>query len=272
MASHRFDDASRSSDEEEEIFPGFTLEEVAEIRQERQRRQQENSLRDVDWEIEEIFDFGEHEGGTNSDVEIFGNEEEEQDDEEESDDKDMPSVGVQWSNTSSEIDIEEFTIPHGPSKDLGEGATPKDFFNLFIDDGYLDEVVRCTVAYARSKGDATFVTTRAEISAYLGLNILMGIHRLPHVDMFWDSDEFISVEGFKKTIPKQRFKTLSKFLHLIDPREEDPTDVLCKVRSLVALLERRFMEAFIPGKNISIDEGLVKFNGRLSFKQYMRSY
>ena len=25
----------------------------------------------------------------------------------------------------------------------------------------------------------------------------------------------------------------------------------------------------MPGKNITVDEGLVKFNGRLSFKQYM---
>ncbi|XP_067023861.1 piggyBac transposable element-derived protein 4-like [Acropora muricata] len=97
----------------------------------------------------------------------------------------------------------------------------------------------------------------------------MGIHRLPQLEMFWDSDEFIGVEGFKKTIPKQRFKTLGKYLHLVDPGDEDANDVLCKVRSLVTLLEDKFADAYIPGKNVSVDEGLVKFNGRLSFKQYM---
>jgi len=34
-------------------------------------------------------------------------------------------------------------------------------------------------------------------------------------------------------------------------------------------LERKFAEAYTPGKNITVDEGLVKFNGRLSFKQYI---
>ena len=35
------------------------------------------------------------------------------------------------------------------------------------------------------------------------------------------------------------------------------------------LLKRKFAEAFVPGKNILVDGGLVKFNGPLSFKQYM---
>ena len=84
-----------------------------------------------------------------------------------------------------------------------------------MDDDYLDEIVRCTIAYARSKGDETFATSHAEISAYLRLNIYMGIHSLLQIDMFWDSDIFIGVEGFKKTIPKQRFKTLGRYLHLV---------------------------------------------------------
>lgn len=104
-----------------------------------------------------------------------------------------------------EIDIEEFSAHHGATKDLSDRATSKDFLNLFIDDDYLDEIVRYTIAYARSKGDETFTTSCAEISAYLGLNIYMGIHSLPQIDMFWDSDIFVGVEGFKKTIPKQRF-------------------------------------------------------------------
>ena len=168
-----------------------------------------------------------------------------------------------------EIDIEAFSARHGATKDLDDRATSKDFFNLFMDDDYLDEIVRCTIAYARLKGDETFATSRAEISAYLGLNIYMGIHSLPQINMFWDSDIFIGVEVFKKTIPKQRFKTLGRYLHLVAPCDEDPADLLCKVQSLVTLLEQRFADAYIPGKKVVVDEGLVKFNGRLSFKQYM---
>ena len=88
--------------------------------------------------------------------------------------------------------------------------------------------------------------------------------------MYWDSDQFIGVgRGLKKNIPKQCFTTLGKYFHLANPNTKDRADLLCKVHLLVTLLEQKFSEAYIPAKNITVDEGLVKFNGRLSFKQYM---
>ena len=210
MASVEFNDNPYSSNEEE-VCAGFSVEEIAEIQQRRQRRQHQ----DFNQEIEEMFD----ESGTNADVEFFvsGDKDEEEDNDEsnESADEDAPPGALHWSNTLTDFNVEEFSVHHGPTKDLGGQATSKDFLNLFIKDDYLDEIARCSVAYACSKGDESFVTNWAEILAYLGLNILMGIHRLPQLDMSWDSDEFIGVEGFKKTIPKQRFKTLGKYSHFV---------------------------------------------------------
>ena len=34
--------------------------------------------------------------------------------------------------------------------------TSKDFFNLFIDDNYLDEIVKCSIANTQSKRDGAF--------------------------------------------------------------------------------------------------------------------
>lgn len=273
MASGRIDESQNSSDEEQVVFAGFTIEEIGNIRQARQTRQEQNLLRDVDSEIEDFFDLRLQERGSNSDVELYASGEEEEGDVETSDEESAPEENppnaLQWSSTLREINVRQFSVRHGPTSDLGDNATAKDFFSLFLDDAYIDEIVRFTVAYARSKGDRSFTTTRAEISAYLGLNILIGIHELPQLAMYWDSDEFFGVEGFKKTIPKHHFMTLGKYLHLVDPAAEDRNDLLCKVRPLVTRLEQKFAEAYIPGKNITVDEGLVKFNGRLSFKQYM---
>ena len=88
-----------------------------------------------------------------------------------------------------------------------------------------------------------FTTTRAEISAYLGLNILIGIHELPQLAMYWDSDKFTGVEGFKKTIPKYRFMTLGKYLHPADSTAEDQNNLLCKVCSLITHLEQKFAKS-----------------------------
>lgn len=130
---------------------------------------------------------------------------------------------LQWSSTLQEIDFRQFSIRHGSTRDLGDNATAKDFFNLVLDNAYIDKMVWFTAAYARWKGDRTFTTTQAEISAYLRLNILIGIHELPQLSMYWDSDEFFGVEGFKKTIPKHCFMTLGKYLHLADPIEKTET-------------------------------------------------
>ena len=74
--------------------------------------------------------------------------------------------------------------------------------------------------------------------------------------------------GLQKNHPQAAFCNSGKVL-LADPNTEHQADLLCKVRPLVTLLQQKFSEAYTPGKNITVDEGLVKFNGRLSFKQYM---
>ena len=117
----------------------------------------------------------------------------------------MPQNAVHWSPTLQEINVEDFSLRHGPTKDLGNNATSKDYFYQFLDDNYLDEIVRYSIAYARSKGDNDFTTNRSEILAFLGHNILKGIHDLAQINMYWDSDKFIGIEGLKKMIPKQLF-------------------------------------------------------------------
>ena len=50
-------------------------------------------------------------------------------------------VRFRWSNVLGEIDIAKFSAHHGATKDLGDNALSKDFFNLFNDNDYLDEIV-----------------------------------------------------------------------------------------------------------------------------------
>ena len=149
MASGQCNNAPLSSDEKEEIFAGFSVEDVAELRQRRQRRQEQDLLEDVDREIKEFMNLGAHERGTDSDVELLGTKHEGEEKEESDDSADeTEDVQFQWSKVLGEIDIEEFSARHGSTKDLSDRATLKDFFNLFMDDNHLDTIVHCTIAYA----------------------------------------------------------------------------------------------------------------------------
>ena len=78
----------------------------------------------------------------------------------------MPRNEVHWSSTQQEIDVENFSLQQGPTKNLGDNATAKDFFNQFLDDDYLDQVVRHAIAYACSKSDNNLTRKNSEIAQW----------------------------------------------------------------------------------------------------------
>ena len=53
------------------------------------------------------------------------------------------------------------------------------------------------------------------------------------------------------------------------PRGEDGHDKLHQIRPLITRLSETFSTGYKPNRENAIDEGLIKFKGRLGFKQYM---
>ena len=72
----------------------------------------------------------------------------------------------------------------------------------------------------------------------------------------------------------RRFELLLKFLHLNKSRkqpewEEPGYDKLYKVRPLRDAAAKNFQSCYTPTENLSIDESMIGFKGRLAFLQYM---
>ena len=64
------------------------------------------------------------------------------------------------------------------------------------------------------------------------------------------------------------------YFHLNDsskqpPRDSPDYDKLYKIRPLLDKVISAFKSVYIPQQNISIDESIIGFKGRLSFIQYM---
>lgn len=73
---------------------------------------------------------------------------------------------------------------------------------------------------------------------------------------------------------KNRFKEISQFLHLNDTSREPAHgeanfDRLYKCRPTLTAVLRNVQRCYLPTKNISVDEGMIVFKGRLSFRQYL---
>jgi hypothetical protein len=98
----------------------------------------------------------------------------------------------------SSVSVEDFTADFGPRHGLGLDASPKDFFDLFFGHQFFDHIVHATISYAcLNHNNQNFTIDRDEMSAFLGLNISMGINQLPKISLYWDSDLFFGNTGFK---------------------------------------------------------------------------
>ena len=72
----------------------------------------------------------------------------------------------------------------------------------------------------------------------------------------------------------RRFELILRFLHLNDTssaptRGEPGYDKLYKVRPFLDILLTNFRNKYVPNQQISIDESMISFKGRLSFIQYL---
>ena len=60
-------------------------------------------------------------------------------------------------------------------------------------------------------------------------------------------------------------------LHLADNTQGNKTYKLFKVRQFVDLVPTQFSENYTLHQPVTIDEAMIPYNGRLSFKQYMKN-
>ena len=55
----------------------------------------------------------------------------------------------------------------------------------------------------------------------------------------------------------------------LEPPTSPNYDKLGKVRPVLTYLQARFSEVYTPGRELAVDEVMIKFQGRSSLKQYM---
>ena len=186
-----------------------------------------------------------------------------------------------WSQDFEDLVINNFASTSGIKVAVPNEANEKFFFNLIFDLSIINLVVRETNRYARKKLANTRIrldkwqdVTAQELCAYFGMCIIMGINSLPRISMYWSSDSFIGNSGIQNVMTKNRFEEISQYIHFNDssqepPRGADNYDRLFKVRPILDNILEKIQNVFEPSKNLSIDEGMIAFKGRLSFRQYM---
>ena len=116
-------------------------------------------------------------------------------------------------------------------------------------------------------------TDTDDIQCFLATHLLMGIVQKPELSNFWSTDPLLQTPFFAHILPRNRFQLIQQFLHFADNSLyciDDPNrDKLFKVRKVIQMIVDRCKSVYIPSEHISIDEELLLWKGRLTFKQYI---
>ena len=133
---------------------------------------------------------------------------------------------------------------------------------------------------------------REEVNPFLAIILTMGIIGYPRVRLvstvtshllpdnlhtnrdYWSTKWPFNTGIFSSIMSGRRFELLLSYLHLND-NEKQPTressnyDKLYKVRPFLDTLVSNFRMAYTPHQNLSVDESIISYKGRLSWIQYM---
>lgn len=157
--------------------------------------------------------------------------------------------------------------------------TPYDFYKLMVSDELINYIVIETNRYAqqckqkntsqKSRIIKWVDTNSEEIEKFLGIIVWMGLFHLPSIQAYWQKS-FLYYNKIRSLMSRNRFQLLLKTIHF-NNNEDVVVNRLHKIKPLIDKLLIAFQAAVVPQDELCIDETLVPFRGRLSFRQYIKN-
>ena len=186
--------------------------------------------------------------------------------------------------------IPPFRTKTGVTKDMSS-YEPVDFFLELFPKELIAYIVKETNRYGQQYMDshaaylAQHPKARAnqfkgkpivvqDIKKFLALVIAMGIVNMPDMQQYWSTTWPFTSTNFSSIMSRDRFLLVLKFLHLADNTKmavkgEHGYDPLYKLRHLLSTLVQSYKKSYTMKKEVSVDESIISYKGRLSFLQYM---
>lgn len=111
----------------------------------------------------------------------------------------------------------------------------------------------------------------SEMKKLIGMYLYMGLNNRSEMKQYWSTDVFYSVPFFQlpEALSRDRFMQLLGFLRFYDCAQQPDQDPLFKIRPFLNSSVTTCKNVYRPTENVSVDESLVKYKGRLRFKQYI---
>lgn len=202
-----------------------------------------------------------------------------------------------WKSKITKPRLNAFSAVAGMLVDMPAEVSTKICFDQFFTEDMLEKICEETNRYAEqtiekeidngnitpnSSSSKWSPVQKKEMMRFLTLCLMMGIVFKPRIREYWSTDSLIETPLFSKTMSRNRFQAILRFLHLnnqdeFPPRKNDDGsdnnnyDALYKIRPFHDSFLHNCKATYTPHVNVAIDETMIAFRGRVSFRQYIKN-
>lgn len=174
-----------------------------------------------------------------------------------------------WRKCDRDAEVPIYTLSEGVVEGYFERCfTPTEFFIALVDDS-VDNITFQSNLYATQKHKVLHLK-KEELYAFIGINFLMGFHKLPSWRHYWALDPAFSVQIVRDTMSRNRFDDILSNIHVNDNSTipHDNRDKTWKLKPMIEDLNKKFGTVYHGTRALSVDESVILFKGKSSMKQY----
>ncbi|XP_059531352.1 piggyBac transposable element-derived protein 4-like isoform X1 [Myotis daubentonii] len=111
--------------------------------------------------------------------------------------------------------------------------------------------------------------TPTDMKKFLGLIVLMGRTRKDTWKEYWSTNPALAVPIFPQTMTRNRFEQIWTYWHFNDNANlTKSSSRLFKIQSVLDHFISKFQTIYKPMRELSLDEGMIPWRGRLLFQTY----
>ena len=149
-----------------------------------------------------------------------------------------------------------------------ENVTPFEAFSKCIGLPGLLSMIKIEYERYAAQSGRQFQISEEEFCAFLGVNLLMGINKLPTMKSYCSVDEGLGNSLIQKIMTRARFLEILQNIDFADnhkelpPKESEEYDHAWKLRPLFDHLGKYFQDMLQPEAHQSIDEHMHKFKNK----------
>ena len=192
---------------------------------------------------------------------------------------DYPSDDHGWTRSLQSVMVRLFKDKKPLGACFKRSSSALKYFLEFFPLNLFLLIVKWTNMKIRAAGKKA--TNVAEIRAWFGLHILMGLIKQANFRNYWSTHPALRNNLISATMARNRFNVLNTFLACNDP-DKDPSyfdkahqyrykkrHPLYPLEPIWECVRQQCLHKYNPGKNLTIDEAMIKYRGfKASVKKF----